>query len=189
MAAKSIMCTKRVRIKDKHPKSQHNQFIIIIIIIFSFLLFPLCHAAIFNIVNQCPYTIWPAAIPGGGCELLPGQNWTIFINPRMDNARIWARTSCTFNSSGYGQCETGDCDGLLGCQTYGSPPNTLAEFTLNDFNNLDFIDISLIDGFNVPMEFSPITGCNHAIQCSANITRQCPDELKTSGGCNNPCTV
>ncbi|KAH7661104.1 Thaumatin family protein [Dioscorea alata] len=159
------------------------------ILIFSFLVFPLCHAAIFDIVNQCPYTIWPAAIPGGGSELEPGQNWTIFINPRMDDARIWARTGCTFNSSGYGRCETGDCDGLLECQTYGSSPNTLAEFTLNDFNNLDFIDISLIEGFNVPMEFSPIAGCNHAIQCSTNITEQCPDVLKTSGGCNNPCTV
>ncbi|KAH7650645.1 Thaumatin family protein [Dioscorea alata] len=181
--------------KKQKLASQHKQRIIIFImyiifiLIFSFLIFHLCHAAIFDIVNQCPYTIWPAIIPGGGRELLPGQNWTIFVNSRMDDARIWARTGCTFNKSGHGQCETGDCNGLLECQIYGSPPNTLAEFTLNGFNNLDFISISLVEGFNVPIEFSPIAGCNHAIQCSTNITGQCPDELKTSGGCNNPCTV
>ncbi|TYI03408.1 hypothetical protein ES332_A11G337500v1 [Gossypium tomentosum] len=78
----------------------------------------------------------------------------------------------------------------LNCQAYGAPPNILAEFALNQFNNLDFFDISLVDGFNVPMEFSPTSGrCSRGIRCTADITGQCPNELKAPGGCNNPCTV
>ncbi|KAH7661103.1 Thaumatin family protein, partial [Dioscorea alata] len=67
--------------------------------------------------------------------------------------------------------------------------NTLAVFELNKYNNLDFIDISLVDGFNVPMDFSPTGGCPRGIRCSADITGQCMSQLKTTGGCNNPCTV
>ncbi|KAJ0980431.1 hypothetical protein J5N97_008686 [Dioscorea zingiberensis] len=164
-----------------------------LIIILSFLLLlrlPLHHAAIFDIINHCPYTVWAAAVPGGGRKLNSGQNWTINVNARMDDARIWARTNCTFNDSGHGNCQTGDCNGLLECQTYGTPPNTLARFTLNGFNNLDFIDISLAEGFNVPMDFSPTAGCDQRIRCTADINGLCPTELQSpGGGCNDPCTV
>ncbi|KAM0951644.1 putative Thaumatin family [Dioscorea sansibarensis] len=71
----------------------------------------------------------------------------------MDEARVWARTGRTFKGSGFNRCETGDCNGLLECQTYQSQANTLAEFTLNGFNNLNFIDISLVEGFHGSMEF------------------------------------
>ncbi|CAH8272995.1 unnamed protein product [Arabidopsis lyrata] len=66
-------------------------------------------------------------------------------------ARIWGRTNCNFDSSGRGRCETGDCNGGLQCTGWGQPPNTLAEYALNQYNNLDFYDISLVDGFNIPM--------------------------------------
>ncbi|KAG8374899.1 hypothetical protein BUALT_Bualt10G0043600 [Buddleja alternifolia] len=74
-------------------------------------------------------------------------------------------------------------------QGFGQPPNTLAEFALNQFQNLDFFDISLVDGFNIPMEFSPTAnGCRH-LRCTAPINDQCPNQLRAPGGCNNPCTV
>ncbi|URE34342.1 thaumatin-like protein [Musa troglodytarum] len=140
--------------------------------ILSFLLFALLltlsRAAEFKIVNGCPFTVWAAAIPGGGLQLDQGQIWPIDVNPGTTGGRIWARTGCSFDGSGRGRCRTGDCGGLLECQGSGSPPNTLAEFALNQFENLDFFDISLLDGFNVPMEFSPITG-----NCTA--IRNCPD--------------
>jgi hypothetical protein len=60
---------------------------------------------------------------------------------------------------------------------------------LNQFNNLDFFDISLVDGFNVPMDFSPVSGNCRGIRCAADINGQCPNPLRASGGCNNPCTV
>ncbi|MCI83280.1 thaumatin-like protein, partial [Trifolium medium] len=48
-------------------------------------------------------------------------------------------------------CSTGDCGSALTCAVNGDPPLTLAEFTLNGSNNLDYYDISIIDGFNIPM--------------------------------------
>ncbi|TQE10625.1 hypothetical protein C1H46_003738 [Malus baccata] len=121
--------------------------------------FTLSHAARFDVRNNCPYIVWAAAIPGGGRQLNRGEIWTLNVNLGTKMARIWARTNCAFNNSGRGKCQTGDCGGLLQCKAYGSPQNTLAEYALNQFGKMDFFDISLVislvDGFNVPMEFSP----------------------------------
>lgn len=148
-------------------------------------------AASFLIQNKCAYTVWAAANPGGGQMLPTGHTWTLDVTASTHSGRIWGRTNCTFNTNGTGSCQTGDCGGLLRCTAYGgSPPATLAEYSLNGPNNQDFLDISLVDGFNVPMEFSrPSTGCNGGIRCAADINGQCPPELRAPGGCNNPCTV
>ncbi|KAG8374888.1 hypothetical protein BUALT_Bualt10G0042500 [Buddleja alternifolia] len=146
-------------------------------------------AATFNIINQCRYTVWAAARPGGGRQLDSGQSWQINVAPGTTQARIWGRTNCNFDGNGRGRCQTGDCNGLLQCQGYGQAPNTLAEFALNQFQNRDFVDISLVDGFNIPMEFSPTTNVCRNLRCTAPINDQCPSQLRAPGGCNNPCTV
>ncbi|XP_047340547.1 thaumatin-like protein 1 [Impatiens glandulifera] len=162
----------------------------------SFLLFTsllsaaLIDAATITVTNNCSFTVWAAATPGGGQQLKQSQTWTLNPPENTTRGRIWARTGCNFNESGYGSCQTGDCNGLLECQTYGSPPNTLAEYALNQNNNLDFFDISLIYGFNVPMQFSSNSKlCTTDIQCIGDINEQCPGSLQAPGGCNNPCTV
>jgi hypothetical protein len=152
--------------------------------------FTYTQAATFDIKNNCRDTVWAAAVPGGGRQLNSGETWTINVAAGTKAARIWARTGCSFDGSGHGHCQTGDCGGLLNCQAYGTPPNTLAEYALNQYMNLDFFDISLVDGFNIPMDFSPTSnGCTRGIQCTADVNGQCPSQLKTQGGCNNPCTV
>ncbi|KAM0000053.1 putative Thaumatin family [Helianthus debilis subsp. tardiflorus] len=154
------------------------------------ILFHSTNAAVFTIRNNCPYTVWAGAVPGGGRQLNSGQTWSLTVAAGTAGARIWPRTGCNFDGSGRGRCQTGDCNGLLQCQNYGTPPNTLAEYALNQFNNLDFFDISLVDGFNVPMVFRPNSnGCTRGISCTADINGQCPAELRAPGGCNNPCTV
>ncbi|KAK9276848.1 hypothetical protein L1049_006385 [Liquidambar formosana] len=159
----------------------------------SFFLFSLfftsTNAANFVISNQCPYTVWAAASPGGGRRLDRGQSWTLNAPAGTAMARIWGRTNCNFDGSGRGKCQTGDCGGVLECKGWGVPPNTLAEYALNQFGNMDFIDISLVDGFNIPMDFSPTTGRCRGIKCTADINGQCPAQLRAPGGCNNPCTV
>ncbi|KAK9147811.1 hypothetical protein Scep_006568 [Stephania cephalantha] len=155
----------------------------------SSLLFAFANAANFDVVNNCPFTVWAAASPGGGRRLDRGQTWNFNVNPGTAGARIWARTNCNFDGSGRGSCQTGDCGGVLECRGYGQPPNTLAEYALNQFNNMDFFDISLVDGFNVPMDFSPTGGGCRGIRCAADINGQCPGDLRAPGGCNNPCTV
>ncbi|PPR85430.1 hypothetical protein GOBAR_AA35258 [Gossypium barbadense] len=45
------------------------------------------------------------------------------------------------------------------CSSSGaSPPATIAEFTLNGAGGLDFYDVSLVDGYNLPMMVSPNGG-------------------------------
>lgn len=136
--------------------------------------FTFTQAARFNITNQCPYTVWAAALPsGGGRQLNPGETWPLDVASGTQAARIWGRTECNFDSSGRGRCQTGDCDSALYCQLSGQPPATLAEFTLNGANNWDYYDISVIDGFNVPMEFSPTSnGCSRGLRCTSYT---CPD--------------
>ncbi|KAL6986203.1 hypothetical protein U1Q18_019571 [Sarracenia purpurea var. burkii] len=152
--------------------------------------FPSAHAATFTIQNRCLYTVWAAAIPGGGRRLDRGQIWILDIPNGTSGGRIWGRTGCEFDGSGRGNCRTGDCKGLLECNDYGEAPVTIAEFSLTQINNYDFYDLSLVLGFNVPMEFGPVSsGCTRAIKCSADINDECPSKLRAAGGCYHPCTV
>ncbi|XP_011626581.2 LOW QUALITY PROTEIN: thaumatin-like protein 1 [Amborella trichopoda] len=162
---------------------------------FTLLLITLCahfiaiEGATFEIRNQCSFTVWAAASPGGGRRLDPGQSWPIDVPTGTTMARIWGRTNCNFDSGSSGSCETGDCNGLLECQGWGKPPRTLAEYALKD---LDFYDISLIEGFNLPMVFTPTAGNGdlcRALTCNADINGQCPTQLQVPGGCQGPCTV
>nr|UPH74551.1 thaumatin-like protein [Allium sativum]UPH74552.1 thaumatin-like protein [Allium sativum] len=140
----------------------------------------------FNVVNRCPYTVWAAAYPGGGQQLNTGDSWPLTINRGTTSARIWARTGCSFDSSGHGGCQTGDCGGQLSCTGTGQTPATLAEYSLTD---QDYYDISLLEGFNVPMEFRANNNGNcKDIRCSGDINGQCPGDLRMAGGCNNPHT-
>uniref|UniRef100_M0ZYP8 Thaumatin n=1 Tax=Solanum tuberosum TaxID=4113 RepID=M0ZYP8_SOLTU len=117
--------------------------------------------AIIDLQNNCPFTVWAAAFLGGGRRLEYGDTWKIEPDTTASSTkkvRIWSRTNCNFDTSGRGQCQTGDCNGLLECQSFSSiPPNTLAVYALNLFNNNDVLGISLVDGFNIPMEFSPVS--------------------------------
>ncbi|KAI4311704.1 hypothetical protein MLD38_036578 [Melastoma candidum] len=69
-------------------------------------------------------------------------------------------------------------------------PNTLTEYSLNQFNDLYFIDIAVIEGFKVLMEFASTSGsCNRVIYCKGNISATCPAALHIPGGCKGPCPV
>ncbi|CAI9274794.1 unnamed protein product [Lactuca saligna] len=160
------------------------------LLFFFSLCFHIANAANFNIHNNCPFTVWAGATPGGGRQLNFGESWSLDVAPGTSTARIWPRTNCNFDGSGRGSCQTGDCNGLLQCQAFGKTPNTVAEYALNQYMNFDYFDVSVIDGFNLPMEFSPTSGgCTSSSRCIADINGQCPDVLRTPGGCNNPCTV
>ncbi|XP_062203385.1 thaumatin-like pathogenesis-related protein 4 [Phragmites australis] len=125
-------------------------------------------AATFSIVNNCGFTVWPAAIPvGGGLQLNPGQMWTLNVPAGTSSCRIWGRTGCSFNG-GSGSCQTGDCAGALSCTLSGQPPATLAEFSIGGAT--DSYDISVIDGYNLAMDFSCSNG--DAIRCRNS---GCPD--------------
>ena len=147
-----------------------------------------CYATDFTILNKCPFTIWPATYnPSSGLELPSGMQTTLSVPSNQEAGRIWGRTECNFNAQGIGSCLTGDCGGVLNCQLTGAVPTTLFEFTLNGNGNQDYYDISLVDGFNLPVAVVPTAGNCKAISCNKNITADCPAELKTEGGCKNAC--
>ncbi|CAN6339106.1 unnamed protein product [Urochloa humidicola] len=123
------------------------------------------NAATFRITNNCSFTMWPAAVPiGGGTQLNPGQTWTLDV-PVGTSGRIWGRTGCSFNGNGSnGNCTTGDCAGELSCRVAGNPPTTEAEYTIGSSRGAqDFYDISIVDGYNLAMDFSCTTG--KALKC------------------------
>ena len=108
-------------------------------------------------VNDMAQTIWVAAAPNANTPLaatgwvLPaGQSVTI-TTPNNLNTRFWGRTGCTFSSAGVGHCQTGDCGGLFQCKGWGTIPATLAEVNFDAWDNLDFYDVSMVDGANLPM--------------------------------------
>ncbi|XP_044020754.1 pathogenesis-related protein 5-like [Aphidius gifuensis] len=162
----------------------------------------------FKIYNGCPFTIWPAIqgnpgkahLEGGGFQL--GKYEAKFVNTPTDWAgRIWARTNC----DGSGRCETGDCGNKIQCNGAGGvPPASLAEVTLKGAGGLDYYDISLVDGYNLPIRMTPTGGyvkrdngqydCKSA-GCHADLNAKCPKELavKNSGGytvaCKSACAA
>ncbi|OEL18066.1 Thaumatin-like protein [Dichanthelium oligosanthes] len=132
-------------------------------------------AVSFTIKNNCNFTVWPAAPPfGGNVERLnPGQTGTVNVPIAFasQSGRIWGRTGCSFDKDGHGQCATGDCGGLSCSTSSGKPPVTLAEYTIAGGGATnDYYDISVIDGFNLPMDFSCSTGVK--LRCR---NPSCPD--------------
>ncbi|KAG8774384.1 hypothetical protein FRC12_002023 [Ceratobasidium sp. 428] len=93
--------------------------------------------------------------------------------------RIWGRRGCNFEAvQGPESCLTGGCEGGLNCTQGGIPPCTLAEFTLSPtFNASDYYDVSLREGFDLPMRISNNKGCPDA-QCAVDLNSICPDALK-----------
>ncbi|KAG8381634.1 hypothetical protein BUALT_Bualt06G0142000 [Buddleja alternifolia] len=144
----------------------------------------------FTITNNCPYTIWPGTLAGSGTPQLPatgfqlssGETITIPNTPGW-SGRIWARTGCVFDPTGVGSCQTGDCGGRLECNGIGAtPPASLFEITLGIGDQKDFYDVSLVDGYNLPLVAVPRVygGCN-ATGCIADVNMGCPQELQVIG--------
>ncbi|KAF2319754.1 hypothetical protein GH714_018551 [Hevea brasiliensis] len=150
----------------------------------------------FTLFNNCKGTIWPGIITkdgsnrGDGFALKAGHTAS-YSAPTGWSGRIWARTGCNFDNDGNGKCQTGSCGDSLHCSGPSSPPNTIAEFTLGD---TDFYDVSLVDGFNLPIGVSPLNGkgnCSIA-GCDEDLRNNCPAQLsvKSEGkviACRSAC--
>ncbi|MCL7038409.1 hypothetical protein MKW94_030682 [Papaver nudicaule] len=156
--------------------------------------------ATFTFINNCDYTVWPGILSNTGSPKLgttgfqlPKANSVSFQAPAGWSGRFWGRTGCTFDSSGRGSCSTADCgSGQIECNGNGAtPPATLAEFTLG-IGSQDFYDVSLVDGYNLPMivEGNGQAGSTCVTTgCVTDLNRQCPTELKVGNGdaCKSAC--
>lgn len=152
------------------------------------------YAATFTIINQCSYTVWPGILSNAGTQQLPttgfilqpGQSNAFYV-PTSWSGRLWGRALCAQDSTGKFSCVTGDCGAsTVECAGAGAqPPATLAEFTLNGAGGLDFYDVSLVDGYNLPMTVVPHggTGGNCTTTgCVPDLNRACPTQLKVMSG-------
>jgi Thaumatin family len=157
-----------------------------------------------TLVNRTRVTIWPAAWPGSvsgrsGWTLPAGKSISITVADSW-NARLWGRTGCHFDRGGRGRCLTGDCGGLYQCKGWGQIPATLAEYDLDSYDHLDFYDVSMVDGSNLPMYISithgranrrvAADGCERGRGCTSTV--ECPAALRVNRGgrlvgCISPC--
>ncbi|KAI3474616.1 hypothetical protein Pfo_029785 [Paulownia fortunei] len=158
------------------------------------------HSAVFTVKNNCPFQIWPAALTGVGApvltgfELAPQASRTLNV-PAPWSGRVWARFQCS--NSGRFTCLSGDCSsGQIECNGAGAiPPASLVEFTLAGANGRDFYDISLVDGFNLPVSVRPVGANCATTTCPADINRGCPNELAIRApngaaiGCKSACVA
>jgi hypothetical protein len=146
-------------------------------------------------VNKESQTIWVAAAPNPstplaatGWVLRPGHSVTI-STPNNLNTRFWGRTGCTFNSKGVGHCQTGDCSGRFQCKGWGTIPATLAEVNFDAWDNLDFYDVSMVDGSNLPMYINVSGGSatnkvssNGCVKAGCTKAVVCPKVLDVKAG-------
>lgn len=112
-----------------------------------------------KLVNPAdPFNPTPVNPNRGGWYLAPNGGSVTVTVPNGWEGRFWGRTNCTFDEFGNGSCETGNCSAGLYCDGLWGKASTLAEMKFNGWNDLDFYDVSLIDGFNVPIQIVPVPG-------------------------------
>lgn len=136
------------------------------------------------IVNNCAETLWPGigtqggTGPGtGGFQLASGDRRNLTVGNDWQG-RVWGRTNCSFNALGTGAsnlngnngagraCITGDCGGVLSCVLTGETPVTLVEWDLmgGSDGKQTFYDVSLVDGYNLPVGLVYIPGDDPDLQ-------------------------
>jgi beta-mannosidase len=118
-----------------------------------------------HVTNMCPDDIYPGintqsgdGPPENGFRLAPGETIELTVSENWQG-RVWGRTNCSFNEDGTKPfngspgkaCGSGDCNGVLDCKVGGDIPVSLAEFTLDAGDGQTYYDISLVDGYNIPM--------------------------------------
>ncbi|BAF14044.1 thaumatin-like protein 1b [Oryza sativa Japonica Group] len=158
-------------------------------------------ASSFSFTNSCQYPVWVGVLHGAsspalarsGFYLAPSGTYHLAApSSGTWSGTFWARTGCAVDSStGRFTCATADCgSGDVACNGRGpSPPVTLAEITLAapGSGGQDFYDVSLVDGFNVPVRLAPSSsggggGDCHAVSCAGDVNAACPSDLRVVSG-------
>ncbi|CAM8935865.1 unnamed protein product [Rhodiola kirilowii] len=165
-------------------------------------------SATFTLTNNCSYTVWPGFMSSAGTAPLPVTGFSLqqsesrsITMPSSWSGKLWGRTLCTQDpQTSIFTCATGDCNsGRLECSGGNANlPATLAEFTLAAYGGQDFYDVSLVDGYNLPILIAPVGGsgpnCTNT-GCASDLNIPCPMDLRVNSvsdvrvavGCKSAC--
>ncbi|KAG8854679.1 hypothetical protein FRB96_007364 [Tulasnella sp. 330] len=146
-------------------------------------------ARTFTVYNNCPFTIWPALFTdlnvGSATPNQPtgwAQNAYQSVSFSVPNnwtaGRIWrVAETARFIVAAFDS-------------------RTLAEFTLSASSGLDYYDVSLVDGYNLPLKIQSTTASCGVANCGVDLGPNCPANLKgpydSTGfpvGCKSDCLV
>ncbi|MHB9860244.1 thaumatin family protein [Streptomyces sp. YIM S03343] len=152
-----------------------------------------------TVVNRTSKTVWAVvtntAVYPSGRKLAPGQSMSVAVANNW-GGRIWGRTGCASTAASH--CASGDCTSVCDGP---NPPTTLGEFTFDAYAGMDFYDVSMVDGSNLPMYINvshtttvdPVSsaGCYKGV-CTTPVN--CPTAMQSvSGGqvigCKPPCAA
>lgn len=101
---------------------------------------------------------YPSFLPDGYLDLSTGSSRNLSVNVDSGNlysGAVFLSTGCDTYANA---CETGICkDKHCGLSTGAVGPHTRAEFTF-DPKSVDFYDISIMHGANVPISMTPTNG-------------------------------
>jgi len=174
------------------------------------------------VFNHCAYPVWLGITPNAGSPVPLYANGTVESHVRLDtmpeiqtgpqgffyfkelwSGSLWGRTGCDETT---GHCLTGDC-GKLECPGTTGPtgPTTTIHFGFDSLNGRTLYEVSLVNGFNIPLDvfpsvvfqgWEPVSNdtydCTRA-GCAQNLNEHCPEDLmvKDGGGrvvaCRSPC--
>lgn len=120
---------------------------------------------LFTFVNNWNQTIWIEALTSFGGPLttthwvLPKGTSASTLVPDHWDGRFWGDTVCSVdgNDAPTG-CATGHCPPGTNCESGAPTFATLAEFNLQYPGANDFYDVSLVDGYNLPMYINTTGG-------------------------------
>ncbi|KAL9271983.1 Thaumatin-like protein [Drosera capensis] len=134
------------------------------------------------LVNNCNEHIWPTLLGSAGHPIprdgdfhaISGDEAVIDL-PEKWSGRVWGRQGCSFDSNCHDTCQTGDCSGQLHCHGLGgTPPATVVEMTFGSSRSpLHFYDVSLVDGFNLPVSMKPVGRGVASCEEDLNSTKYC----------------
>ncbi|KAL4605618.1 hypothetical protein ACB092_09G042700 [Castanea dentata] len=126
------------------------------------------HSARITFTNNCPYMVWPGTL-------------TLDQKPQLSTTGFELAST----ASGRFSCATAKCSfGQVSCNGNGAvPPASLVEINIAADGGMDFYDVSLVDGFNLPVSVATQGGTGEckASSCLANVNAACPAELQVKG--------
>lgn len=118
-----------------------------------------------SVTNQCDFPVWMATqpnteiapLPEGTVKLEKGQSQDYAIPSDGWAGRLWPKTGCDSNGT---NCAAGEA--VQPCPPSGCnpPADTLIEFNFSNLSstNPTWYDISLVDGYSLPIEIKPREG-------------------------------